>query len=450
MLVESWLDLNEIIQSGNSENGIKEDLFEYSAPLKTTKHQCFENKDPDLLQLPIFVVPNNDDLETFFADIATYHSSISPVSSYIHVCSNQTAKNLLLGSKKAYKANKPSEHKLKLYLACVLGEVISCALRENKTLSSGVINYATCTQSAAFTMARTNILYPWVQPEYIAKKLVLAHTILKNDISFPSVDLAHDFLSLPNKVTKPVKKISPDFTDLNDSLVDFICGAITDRQLSEKFIESFDIGSEAAVISGPFNNRITAFNSLASAIEQTNLSNKLKSACIAYYCNKILPGSLNHAEVLRSKISTFPDIVFWYSIFAFLSHEFDMKTIAFGSCVKVARDLISPIDFESRPSSDISIDELEILSRLTLKASVIKPRHKRLIRVSLMPGVEVELTFADSESKDKKPDIYQTKYDSKKIRSLLFEALDLLDERKARYELDDRTYPRTTSKKREF
>ncbi|NWB19043.1 MULTISPECIES: hypothetical protein [unclassified Pseudomonas] len=450
MLVENRQNLEDFLRITKSNKEFRGDLFDSTSPATGIQHKCFWNKEIDFLRLPVFVIPEKDDLESFFADVATYYSSFSPISSYIHICNDDVAKNIFLGTKKTYKIAKPSERKLKAYLACILGDVITGALHESKTLTTGAISYASCSQAVSFSMVRSNIIYPWMKPENVAERWVLAHKIVNKEVTLSLLETTIAFLRLMDDGARTEKKTRIDVVDFNSDLTKYISGSVDEFELDNILASSFSVTNEAKMIGGAFNNRVSGFNSLAAIVESSSLPANQKSICMAYYCNRILPGSLSHVEVLRDKVKSYPDIVFWYAVFACLSDEFDMRNIASGVCIKIIRDLVSPMDFEARPSCDISIDELEVLSRLSLKASTIKPRQRRTMRVSLLPGVEIDIAFGEAEAREKIPDQYHHQPDSKKIRSLLFEALELLDERKGRTSQGDNYASQTTSKRRGY
>jgi hypothetical protein len=450
MLVESRQNLEDFLRITKSKKEFRGDLFDSTLTATGIQHKCFWNKEVDFLQLPVFVIPEKDDLESFFADVATYYSSFSPISSYVHVCNDDIAKNIFLGARKAYKIAKPSERKLKAYLACILGDVITGALHESKTLTTGTISYASCSQAVSFSMARSNILYPWMNPEDVAERWILAHKIVQKEVASSLLETAIGFFRMMDDGARVEKKPKFDAIEFDSDLAKYVSGSIGELELDNILATSFAITNEAKMIGGAFNNRVSGFNSLVAVVESSPLPARQKSICMAYYCNRILPGSLSHAEILREKVQNYPDVVFWYAVFACLSDEFDVRSIASGVCIKIIRDLVSPMDFETRPSCDISIEELEVLSRLSLKASTIKPRQRRIMRVSLLPGVEVDITFGEADAQEKIPDQHQNQLDSKKMRSLLFEALDLLDERKARSAPSDSYTSRTTSKRRGY
>ena len=209
----------------------------------------------------------------------------------------------------------------------------------------------------------------------------------------------------------------------------FLKNVISDKRLLEYFVDIFDLKTESIKIKGIYNARISVFNSIVEKIGRSSEADIVKSACIAFFCNEILPGSMNHVASLKSYIDRYPDIVYWYTAYACISPDFDIKTSMSGICFKLARDVLRPFSIDNRPSCDVSVDELEVISRVSMKASILKPKGHRVVVVSLLPGVDVELVLGIPESVKQSqvsvPEIDNV--DNQKLKSLLYDALDVLN-----------------------
>lgn len=122
--------------------------------------------------------------------------------------------------------------------------------------------------------------------------------------------------------------------------------------------------------------------------------------------------------------------LFWYGVFASLSKEFKWRSIAQGTGLKLIRDIQKPFSLDQRPSCDIAIEEFEVLSRASLKATAIKPLLKRALNISLLPGVEIILDIASEDKPNEDTRDMSTRIFNKnqKAKSLLIEALAVLDD----------------------
>lgn len=435
---------------GRKESLKNNDLFSSTLIKEDRRHSCYWEKDSDQLGLPIFVVPFESDFETIFADIATFYPSFSPISAYVHVCSEKTANALGVGGKKNGRSIKVDDRQIKFCLGTVLGEAVAGTLFDSQSLNSANVGYASCTQTLSYSIARAKMLYSDVGVREVANKWQLAHELTQRKtekrISDAVVEM-YDFFGEWSLSYKGRRSVSNNLDC--DVLYQNLSGILSDVDLIDFFNRKFNIGEHAKAISGAFNDRISAFNHLVGAVESSSASERVKSACIAYYCNKILSGSFSHVGLLKDKVSLYPDIVIWYAVYACLSPECNVKTVASGIGLKLIRDLLSPFPVEERPSCDISVEELEVLSRVSLKASVVKPRHRRLMRVSLLPGVEIEIAFGEAEHGALLGmDAEAAQMDVKKIKSLLFEAIDLVEGKGRRSLRSDSYVSRTGGKKR--
>lgn len=435
---------------GQQQPSKNNDLFSSTVNRENRRHSCFWSKDVDPLELPIFIVPFESDFETLFADVATFHPSFSPISAYVHVCAETAANALGVGSKKSGRSVRTDDRKVKLYLGSMLGEAVTNTLLDSQALSSANIGYASCAQTLSFSIARAKTLYPDVKIGEVASKWALAHKLTQKKIEktiFDAVIDIHGFVDIYSSNVKG--NYRRDASIDSDLVYGNLHGAVSESELVNFFQSEFDISEQAKALSGAFNERAAVFNSLVNSVGCASSTKQSKSACIAYYCNKILPGSFAHVGLLKDKVVAYPDIALWYAIYACLSPECNVRAIASGIGLKLIRDLLSPLAVEERPSCDISVDELEVLSRVSLKASVIKPKHRRLMRVSLLPGVDIEIAFGDAEyGSSFGGDVEVDQLDTKKIRSLLFEVLDLVENKGSRVSRSGLHVSRTTGKKR--
>ncbi|WP_460095238.1 hypothetical protein [Pseudomonas sp. S2_B03] len=415
MLILKNQSLNEMLSSERKQipSG---DLFSSTINKQNSIYKCFWQKQDDLINLPIFVVPNANEIDTLFADISTFHQSISPLSAYVHIYPETIAEHLILEQKKIKPRLKPDDRTLRLDVALILGEATTSAFLTQKDLLTGNIGYAACAQTLGAAIARASNLYPKLSPHITFKRWELARKLTSQEQSIVSPET---ILSFSEKTYLADDKSS--FLNL------FLNNKIPDSELSYELTHLFDIRDDSVKLKETYNSRMSVFNSIVGKIEKSTASPEIKSAGIAYFCNKILPGSMNHASSLKSHIFKYPDIVFWYMAFACLSLEFDLKNSMSGVCNKLIRDIIKPFSVEERPSCDVSIDELEVLSRASMKASILKPKRSRVLIISLLPGVDVEMRLGALAPVKKSYQLDTPNINSQKLRSLLFEAIDILN-----------------------
>lgn len=417
MLQKTTLSIEDFIKP---EAGQKEDLFENSARQASTKHTCYYEKLDDGLNLPLVIVPQKDDFEAFYADLTTFYPSITPISAYTHVCSEKTASKLSLENKKSQKKAKCNDLKRRRDLALILGEAITETLLSRQNLITANIGYAACTQTLSFSLLKAKKIYGDIESSDLFERWTLAQRLMHHDVKTSS-RLAIGYL----------EAVENDAEADKDCWVlgNYIRGETTEAVLKNFFIEKFAINELDKEITHTYNGRISAFNKIVETINSSTEQERLKSAAIAYYCNRIQPGSMNHTAVLKNHVSVHSTVVFWYMAFACRSAEFELKSAMSGICLKLIRDLQTPFSISERPECDIALEELEIISRLAMKASVLKPKKQRTISISLLPGVNIELEILtqDQSSKIRNTEPERDQIENKRLRSILSEALDILN-----------------------
>ncbi|MGF6110390.1 hypothetical protein [Pseudomonas frederiksbergensis] len=417
MLIRKNQSLDEILSPGKTSN-ISNDLFASTITRHVPTYDCFWPKYDDGIRLPLFVVANALEYETLFADISTFYQNLSPLSAYVYVCSAEISDQLLPERKKTPSSTKIDDKKLRLDIALILAEAVTSTFLTHKDLTTSNIGYSVCAQTLAASIARATTLYPRVSRSDISERWELARRLTNQEESGVAPRLGAQF--------------SEKFSDKKEShsmVSQFLRGEISEDVLKEFFVSSFGLQIESLKIREVYNARISVFNAIVEKVCRVDESDEVKVACIAYFCNRILPGSMNHVASLKGYAEKYPDVVFWYMAFASLSSEFNYREAISGVCLKLARDILKPFSPESRPSCDISVDELSIISRVSMKASVLKPKGHRAVVVSLVPGVDVELSLGIPEAvKGVNFEAAEVNgIDSQKLKSLLFEAIDLLN-----------------------
>ncbi|AXW63600.1 hypothetical protein CJO94_17125 (plasmid) [Ralstonia solanacearum] len=152
---------------------------------------------------------------------------------------------------------------------------------------------------------------------------------------------------------------------------------------------------------GSFDGRMTAFTQVVEVIQASSRGMRVDEIAVAFACNRILPGSFAHTRVLARLVEFFPAALVWYGFFAALAKPTASQQLSPGLLAKLERDLLDPFSFEQRPRCDISLEELEVLSRASLRAEAVKPSQQRALLVALLPGVDIYTRFgSEGESAD--------------------------------------------------
>jgi len=417
-----------------------DDMFELEKDRPSSVYPCVWLDDDDGLQLPIAIEASGDEREEVFAEVATFYANNSPLSAYVHVV-DKSIFDFEKGSRKN-KTNKDealTRHKLGLAVAMAVGEVLTSSIK-NENLGE-TSEYSSYKSTMSFCIARSMILHRHYPSNKVADSWMRAKRFSGEALSrqFYAAILWANQLVLAEEVNISRGPLLID--ELNEGFLSFLRGKISSESFSSNFVEIYPgIKSNLEQLAGPYDGRLAAFEKISSAIHEKSSSSDADAIGIAFYCNQIQPGTLAHFGLLRRHIAKFPLVIFWYCLFAGLSKEYDFNSVASGMGRKLSRDLLENFSFQQRPKCDVSIDELEVLSRALLKPSVIKSTYHGYLTVSLLPGVDVVVASSDRESE--KSRLSESSYikdillRNSRIRDHLIGVLSLIDEdeRKHRHE----------------
>lgn len=133
-------------------------------------------------------------------------------------------------------------------------------------------------------------------------------------------------------------------------------------------------------------DRVRVFDSVAPRIaastKGTQLERAFATAMVASLCK---PGSLQQYNILREHRATAPEGLLWFGLIQGLHRPSDVLNIADGLGRRVIRDALQPERVLDRPRSDISLIELEVLSRG--KTSSFRTAVANQICVEIQPAI---------------------------------------------------------------
>lgn len=115
------------------------------------------------------------------------------------------------------------------------------------------------------------------------------------------------------------------------------------------------------------------------------------AAACAFVATQVAPGSLEHAELLRSLAP--PEVLAWYALFAVLQSPIEILAAQSGLGQRLLRDVMRAEDYFARPTADIAFAELKTLERAGLETISRKLSHTGEIEVELVPLVMSSFTY---------------------------------------------------------
>ncbi len=424
--------LSEILSPDGQHDVLpRADLFSSSFPGGERSFDCYRPAHPDGLALPHVIVPQLGDLEDLFAKVATYYPDQSPLTALVHVLSPEMAS--LVTQEQGpmqYDGYERQGRYRKATIGAALGEATLAALGVPDG-SSALPSYSAVRRTLAFTLGRSHQLYGEQFPiKQIAVRWMRLRDITRLPHFQPSVNAvlrAHEVAS-----DSDVQGSSRSNTgaDIYLALHGFVAGHDLDGNHLESIIANTypDAALFLRELSGVFDGRMRAFSQLIQIIQLHSRGQEIDEIAVAFVCNRILPSSFAHAGALVPLTPFFPAALVWYGFFSMLTRPSKTSSLNPGLLLKLERDLVEPFSFEQRPRCDIALEELEVLSRVAMRAEVIKPTQQRALLVGLLPGVDVYTRFGNETD----PSAERNRHDADistlhgRVADLLHEALEVL------------------------
>jgi hypothetical protein len=393
MLIQNTELLSQIL--GNSFQQLSgRDLFTNESSQSQRLYKTLRLAEGDGLALPSAIIASQAEAEDLFATTAAYYQDQSPLSAVTHVIAADVAK-LFDGQGHVSKKSRQIDNRYSR-LACLgaaAGEAVLTSLGSAEM--GGILSYAACRRSLSFSLCRARLLYGRrIHAQDIADRwarlriltgLAVSAEVLATSLHVHSLAFhANDFpsaLPLDDETSRAIQLM----TEGHEAAGEFLLSALADAHPSTT--------RHLDALRGAFDGRMTAFMEIARILQEDSRNVLPGEIFVAFVCNQILPGSFAHTSVLSSLASQFPAALIWYGFFSALS-GFDVRgKRESGLTVKLERDVLEPFSIEQRPRCDISLDELEVLSRIQLRVDMIRPSQQRSLLVALFPGVDVYSRF---------------------------------------------------------
>lgn len=399
MLKRSLEATSEILGTDAQDlDGRRNDLFALRPSASTKEHQVYRCEPGDGLALPFVIVPHEGSTEDLFATVATYYPHVSPLTAITYVLGADIS-NLLNTSTKgtSKRALERSRITRRICLGASVGEATLAGL---STADLGVPSYAACRRTLAYAIGRGSFIHgDNFDPRVMADRWIRLRSMTGLKVSLEAVEsvlfshLAFSGESIGSETTI-------ELAALRDAISCVANGKDSDGlRLARTFADAYPAAARhLKEMDGPFDGRLGAFTRIVESIQADSRGQQHDEIAVAYFCNKILPGSFSHSGVLIKLVEYYPAALVWYGVFSMLSKGLSTKRWGDGLFAKLERDMMESFSFECRPRCDISLDEFEVLSRGSLRADTVRPSHQRSLLVALIPGVDIYSRFGSDTS----------------------------------------------------
>lgn len=399
MTIKKIFSVAELIKSRSKPHRAgPDDLFStlFSSPRgkDERRYECIWYQDAEAdFDLPN-VINVDRDLDRLFADIATFYPDYAPITGYVHV----------IGKKLESRPEEPifgfsspravEEKRRRAWVGLNLAEGLS-----NAYIAGGQeedATYSLCRRGVSYAIARAYSLYPNWPMDDVVSRWIRVRELSKMETSeaiTASVLWVSRLIAGQNQRSAP-----PGTTEsFGGSLQQLYDGAISVSEFLDLLSKVYPGTSEhLSGLTGDFDGRIPALERIIESIRGSSNGKDFDALAIAFFTNCILPGSFAYTKFLGRFVGVYPSILIWYGFVTATADEFDWRGVFSGMGLKIWRDISNKYDLHARPSSDIAIEELIVLTRIGLKSRTLKPAHQKAIVVSLLPGVDL-LTRLPSE-----------------------------------------------------
>lgn len=395
MLVQQEFSLAQLLgKEAKHSSSSSDDLFSTTINTPPRLHKFYWRRGEKVgVELPSAVIPFNGDVESFYADVATYYPNISPISAYMHVLDDEffslSKLPVLENIKKATRYSGLGRAKHRIWVALALVEAASMAFNNGAGTDVGV-TYSICRRSLSFTLARADILYPHYPRNNVVDKWLQLREISRMNFS-PEICASIMWIaSIAFDSSSPALDSQGQPSDLAEMIRRMIDRTPSHSQFTKYLSEIYpSISGHLHILTGNYDGRMQGLSQIINDVRVRSRGAELDAMTIAFFCNNILPGSLAHIKLLTKLIGEYPSILIWYGFFSGLSEDFDWRGAISGIGQKLSRDLYLPFNLEVHQSADIALEELAVLSRIKITVGAIKPIQQRTMLVSLLPGIDI-------------------------------------------------------------
>lgn len=395
MIIRKTLTLSEMLPTKRRFGRSRpDDLFSVASPREQSRYECIWMSADDAQGVPSVVVAQGNEMEKLFADVATYYPGRTPITAYSYVVKPEVAESVVKAlTRPSWPEHARDDRQANIWLGMILGETLTGAYIAGG--DEDAVSFSVCRRSLSFGLARYAYLYGVGDPQTIWTNWSDLRALVGSESSetlLQSIALvAETMLSKRSSVGK-----KGDAREVN------LARLFSDSYVPNELENAFDniypgLSLERTGLAEHFDARVPAFERVASKISEARRGSEIDAMAVAFFANLIAPGSLAHTRLVAKRLQTFPTALLWYCMFAAMADEFDPQGVFYGIGSKLNRDIETEFRLSMRPSADVALDEMKILSRIGLRSRVVKPIHPRSLLVSLFPGVDVYVRYTDSQ-----------------------------------------------------
>lgn len=356
---------------------------------------------------PLVIVCHEDEVRRLCGRYAQLHSDLSPLTAWCHLIAPSFFESLDsltrlpdLGGLEA------------AWIGMIVAEAVLLAA---KPLSS--IRISACLATQSFAIARTSALWPHIPIKDARARFEIANRLSRSEAGASKVDgrsaKVRDsleplwetlvVLSRGGHATK-----SGEFGPIIESL-ESLQRARTEKREDEATYLIRYLGEYVPEARGfehleelSPESRLKVFDSLISELKDSK-GDRLKLrrvalALLAGYLATVAAGGATSLSLAEDIALDFPEVTAWAYLVGGIGENVVWTSGFDGLGRLVARELLRPFRLDDSPTCDFSLDEANVLVDAKLSDPLVHLRVKqaRLLTMSLVPGVNVQLPLSES------------------------------------------------------
>jgi len=354
---------------------------------ETPKEECF---------LPSLIIVADGEKRDFLAWANTYLPSLHPIT---HICRVLEYNTFMRLEKRS------SADTTKGYLGAAVGLVISEAISNQAVFKrKGELTYRDCLETFSFSFG--NALFSGATPEEligISKSWFRAQkTSRRLNVAMEDIEILLGpwsvLAELCGKIIPRDKRWSndPDILKVVSALVK--SGDVPSR-LHKKLAKTLSVSEELLNLAGEGTreSRVVALEKALYTIGNGKGGRSTLATFVASYLVSLLaPGSLEYISLLTPTGEPRTETSLWYGLLGGLHPNTDVFDAAVGLGWNLAIELTRRSSVFDPPSSDLDIDELDMLMDSERKHSMNKAQRAGGLTVELALGSETVVAIGSS------------------------------------------------------
>ncbi|MFL6388684.1 MAG: hypothetical protein ACJ71U_14470 [Terriglobales bacterium] len=175
----------------------------------------------------------------------------------------------------------------------------------------------------------------------------------------------------------------------------FLKGELDSRRLYALDSEIPGISDLAERIRGPREDRVLALERMAENLRTRSAGgNPITLAfAVGYLASQVGPGTLDHLHLLKPYLNLFPGVLLWYGLCAGLHGKSTVASHAGGLGRRVLRDLLLKETFLDKPTCDIAISELRVMTTKFRGSPEFLTNSHSQLEVEIVPCVKTVMRW---------------------------------------------------------